>query len=145
MPAIDRRAVLAGALVAFVVVVPTAVIAELAIGDDAGDRSAWAFLSMLVIIAGLVAGGAVAGARQPNTPLVHGAVAATLVYVVVQGVGLVRGLLAGDEVLWQGLVFFFLLSASCGTFGGFIAAARRSRRLAEQPGSGSGSDEAERS
>lgn len=137
--AIDRRAVVAGALAAAVVVVPAAVFNDAVAPDEGDDASAAVFLAFLLILGGLALGGFVAGRRQPNTPLVHGAAAAALTYLVLQGVFLLRRAIVGDAIDTSvlGVVFLALLAASAGMAGGLVASWRHSRRIDATNGGGS--------
>ena len=137
MPAVDRRAVLIGALVAAAVVLPAAFLNAAVAPDEGDDASAAVYLAYLLILGGFFVGGFVAGRLQPNTPLVHGAVAAALAYLVLQGAFVVRRVVAGESVAVFGIVFLTLLVASCGMGGGLLASWRHGRRIdrASQEGS----------
>jgi putative membrane protein (TIGR04086 family) len=116
---IDRAAVVAGATRA-------AIIAGLAILVAQAVRSLTdtnANLALyLVLLGGLVAGGHLAGRRQPQSPLTHGALAAVAAYAVllavVTGVRLALGRELADPVSF---VFNGLMAASAGIFGGYLA------------------------
>jgi predicted permease len=129
VPALDRHAVLIGAVVAAVIVVPAAFFNDAVAPDEGDDASAAVFLAFLLILGGLAAGGFVAGRLQPNTPLLHGAAAAALTYVAIQGVLAVRKVVIDEPVSWLAIVFLTLLAASCGMAGGLLASWRHSRRI----------------
>ncbi len=81
---LDRGIVGRGVAVAAVIAVPAALIGLWASdGDDLG----WlAGLAVLVVLAGLVIGAAVAAHRQQvGAPLAHGVLTALILFVVVQG------------------------------------------------------------
>lgn len=125
-------AVVVGALSAAVIVVPATVLNNFLVDDDTSDASGWVMLSFLVILLGFFIGGLVAGDRERNTPLVHGAAAALLAYVVIQGLFLVKLLITGDSVeSWIGVVFLALLAASTGMAGGLGASWLQGRRMAD--------------
>jgi predicted permease len=131
LPELDRRAVLTGALVGALVVLPAAFLNNAAAPDEgSGDDASWVvFLAFLLILGGLALAGFVAGRAQPNTPLLHGAVAAALTYVVIQGAFAVRRAIVDEPVSWLGIVFLTLLAASCGMGGGLLASWQHSRRI----------------
>lgn len=128
---IHPPAVALGALVALAVAVPAAILAQTL--DEVGsvdDDSAWLVVLFVVILAAMVAGGWFAATRRPDAPLTNGALAALSAYVLVQTIGAVRLLLAGDRVTWAAIPFFALLSAASGMTGGLLAdhRARHPRR-----------------
>lgn len=125
MSPLDVRAVLSGAVVALVIAVPPAVLAQIESDRDALEGSNWVLLLFAVVLAGFVVGGAVAARRGPSNPLLNGAAAALLAYAVVQGYGIVRRLGDGDDIRWLGMVFAALLAASCGTVGAIVGTIRQ--------------------
>ena len=123
---LDRRAVGAGTLVALAIAAPPALIAQALTSVDAvGEDSGWLFLFLPVVFAGFTIGGYTAARRRTDTPLLHGAVAALLAFLVVQVIGVVRQLIAGDEIRWARITFNAMLSACLGAIGGIIAARRQ--------------------
>jgi predicted permease len=129
VPALDRRAVLIGAVVAAVIVLPGAFLNDAVKPTDGEDPSTAVFFAYLLILGGFFVGGYVAGRLQPNTPLIHGAIAAALAYLALQGAFVVRRLLADESVAVLGILFLTLLVASCGMGGGLLASWRHSRRI----------------
>jgi xanthosine utilization system XapX-like protein len=85
---------------------------------------------VLGVLLGLVIGGFFAARDQRvGAPLTNGIVAALGVYVVVQGLGIVKRLIAGDELNWAKYASSMLLSIVAGTVGALLAAvAAGSRR-----------------
>lgn len=116
MDGIDRSAILRGAGVAALVAVPAGIVQNL-VGRDSG----LALPLFLVILVGLGAGGYAAGRAAPGNLLVHGALAALAVYLVVQAVGVAARLARGEAVSWLSIPFFALFSLSCGMVGGYLA------------------------
>jgi putative membrane protein (TIGR04086 family) len=116
---IDRAAVVAGATRA-AIISGLAILAAQAI-RSLTDTNANLVL-YVVLLAGLVAGGHLAGRRQPQSPLTHGALAAVAAYAVllavVTGVRLALGRELADPVSF---VFNGLMAASAGIFGGYLA------------------------
>lgn len=124
MRAPELRPVLIGAVVALVIAVPPAVLAQVQSDRDALEGSNWVLLLFGVVLVAFMVGGGVASRRGPTNALVNGAAAAILAYAVVQGYGVIRRLGDGEEVRWVGIVFAALLAASCGTVGAVIATIR---------------------
>ena len=125
---VDLRAVAAGAGAALAIAVPAAILAQVL--DEAGtvdDNSSWLMVLFVVILLGMGIGGHVAADRRLDAPLTNSAVAAIAAYLLVQTIGAVRLLAAGDQVTWAAIPFFALLSASAGMAGGLVAD-RRARR-----------------
>lgn len=125
---IHPRAVAAGAGVALAICVPAAILAQVL--DEAGsveDDSSWLLVLFGVILFGMATGGYVAANLRLDAPLTNSAVAAVAAYLLVQTVGAVRLLAAGDDVTWAAIPFFALLSATAGMVGGLVAD-RRARR-----------------
>ena len=129
VPALDRRAVLLGAVVAAAVVGPAAFFNDAVAPEEGDEASGAVFLAFLLILGGLAIGGFVAGRLQPNTPLLHGAAAAATAYLTIQGVLAARRLLADESVSWLAIVFLALLAASCGMVGGLFASWRHARHI----------------
>ena len=126
---LDRRAILIGALVSTAIVLPGAFLNDAVKPDDHEDPSAAVYVAYLLILGGFFLGGYVAGRLQPNPPMIHGAVAAALAYLALQGIFLVRRLVADESVAVLGILFLTLLVASCGMGGGLLASWRHSRRI----------------
>jgi hypothetical protein len=125
MAKIDWRAAATGALAALVLVLPAALIGAIVVSDDANNG---VFAFYFVIMAGMLAGGFVAGSKRPDAPLTHGAVAALLAYALAQGLALLVKAVAGSKLRSPAVyVFDALLMASLGVVGGLIAERRNAR------------------
>jgi len=125
---LDRPAVLKGMAIAGAIAVPFALL-----GLAASDESSlgWAgWLSVLGVLLGLVIGAFIAARDQDvGAPLTNGIVAAVGVYVVVQGIGIIKRAVAGDELNWAKYASSLLLSIVAGTVGALLASlATASRR-----------------
>lgn len=119
---VHPRAVAVGAGVALAICVPAAILAQVL--DRAGtidDDSSWLLVLFVVILLGMGIGGYVAAVRRLDAPLTNGAVAALSAYLLVQTIGAVRLLAAGDDVTWAAIPFFALLAAAAGMAGGLVA------------------------
>ena len=73
MTKIDLPAVAVGALTSLVLIVPAAVIARIVAGGDLS--SGWDTGFTIYIFVATFIGAGVAGRRQPDTPMMHGAAA----------------------------------------------------------------------
>ena len=128
--ALDRRAVLTGAVWCLVIAMPAAVVQSVLADEDAGtDQSNWVFLALLAIVAAYLLGGAQAGKRALDAPFLNGAAATVAAFGVVQLVGIVVRLARGDGISVVALVFNALLAASIGTVGAWFGARRGAAAL----------------
>jgi hypothetical protein len=118
---LDARAIVTGAIVAAVITVPVSLLAP------ENRDSTLNLVLYTIIIAGLVLGGFAAGRQAPDFALSNGALAPLLMFVVVQGFGVVRNLASGDRVNLFAIVFNAFLATSCGVVGGAIAYRQRNR------------------
>lgn len=115
----DVRAVLDGAAVAAMIAVPVQIIARLIVDEDEG--SGWSAVLTLIILAALVLGAGVAAWRQDReTPLSHGIVTATGVFVAIQVVFSIVKVVQGDDIHWGRIVTSFGLSMVAGVIGGML-------------------------
>ena len=128
---LDPRALREGALVAAVVAVPAGVVGRVL--SDRPDQPDWLWVLVVVVLAGLVAGAAVAASRQDRGfPLTHGVVTAVGVFVAVQTVGILIRLLRGDSISWSRVTSSLLLSLMAGMAGGLLGSAFLSQRAARR-------------
>jgi hypothetical protein len=115
----DLRAVWNGASTAAMIAVPVQVIARLVV--DENDRSGWSVVLTLLILFGLVLGSGVAAWHQRrNTPLSHGVVTASGVFIMVQVIFSVMKLIQGDSIAWGRIVVSLGLSLVAGICGGML-------------------------
>src|SRR5437764_12582608 len=125
MAKIDWRAAGTGALAALVLVLPAALIGAIVVSDDANNG---VFAFYFVIMAGMLAGGFVAGSKRPDAPLTHGAVAALLAYAVAQLLAVLVKAVTGSKLRSPAVYAFdALLMASLGVVGGLIAERHNAR------------------
>jgi putative membrane protein (TIGR04086 family) len=122
---IDWRAVGAGVVAALVLALPAALIGAVVVTDESNNG---VFVFFLVIMAGMLVGGFVAGSKRPDSPLTHGAVAAVLGYLAAQTVTVLVRVVDGSK-LRSPVVYVFnaLLMASLGVVGGLVAERRNAR------------------
>jgi hypothetical protein len=115
---LDWRAVGFGTAVGLAIAIPGAILG--------GVTDVVAFA--LLVFAGFVAAGVVAGSKGPSTPFTHGIAAGVAVWLVVQGIGTLLVVAKDEELHPLGYIFNGLLAAGLGLLGGLIAE-RRSARL----------------
>lgn len=125
MPTLDWKAVGAGVLAALVLALPAGLIGAVVVTDESNNG---VFVFFLVIMAGMLVGGFVAGSKRPDSPFTHGAAAAVIAYAAAQTVTVIVRLV-GDNKLRSPVVYVFnmLLMASLGVVGGLIAERRNAR------------------
>jgi putative membrane protein (TIGR04086 family) len=122
---IDWRAVGVGVIATLVLALPAALIGAIVVTDESNNG---VFAFFLVIMAGMVVGGFVAGSKQPDSPLTHGALAAVIGYAAAQTVTILVRVVDGSK-LRSPVVYVFnaLLMASLGVVGGLVAERRNAR------------------
>ena len=116
---LDRQALYEGASVAAMIAVPAAVLGRIL--SNRRNELGWLWILVVIVLVGLVLGAGVAAWRQEKgLPLTHGIVTAVGVFVVVQAVGVLVQLVAGDSVNWSRIASSLLLSLMAGTVGGVL-------------------------
>lgn len=122
---IDWRAVGAGVVAALVLALPAGLIGAIVVTKNSDNR---VFVFLLAILAGMFVGGFVAGSKQPDTPLTHGALAGAVAYLVAQTATVFVGVFSNND-LKSPVVYVFntLLSASFGVVGGLVAERRNTQ------------------
>ena len=120
--ALDLAAVARGTAVGVAVSLPASLVGLAVV--DGGSPPALVLAFLVLVLAGLGAGGYVAARRVPSAPLGNGAVAAVAAFALVQSGGLVRRLVAGEPVSLPSLAFAAFLASCCGLLGGFAASRR---------------------
>lgn len=118
---LDAASVGLGAVTTMAVGIPVATIGSVVL-DDGSDL---VFLFAVLALLGFLAGGYVAGHRQPTAPMTHGAVAALAGFTVAQAVAAVLQLARDESVSAVAVVFNALLAANIGLGGGAWGARRR--------------------
>ena len=115
----DLRALWNGASTAAMIAVPVQVIARLVV--DENKRSGWSVLLTLAILFGLVLGSGVAAWHQRrNTPLSHGVVTSSGVFIVIQVIFSIVKLIQGDSISWGRIIVSLGLSLVAGICGGML-------------------------
>lgn len=116
---LDLRAITSGASVAAMIALPVQIIARVVVDED--DRSGWSSLLTLVILAALVLGAGVAAwHQQRNTPLSHGVITSSSVFIGLQAIFSVIKALQGDPIAWGRIVVSLGLSLVAGVCGGLL-------------------------
>jgi putative membrane protein (TIGR04086 family) len=129
LPHLERRSILLGAGLTMALAVPPALLGVLLSEDDSMEGSTWVPVLFAWIVLSFLVGGFVAARAQPHAPLAHGALAALLAYLIVQGIGVVRHLVSDEDVKWVSIAFAALLASSTGTVGGIVANHLRLRAI----------------
>ncbi|CAB4704113.1 unannotated protein [freshwater metagenome] len=115
----DLRALWNGATTAAMIAVPVQVIARLAVDED--RQSGWSVLLTLLILGALVLGAGVAAwHQQRSTPLSHGVLTSSGVFITVQIVFSVIKVIQGDSISWGRIVVSLGLSLVAGICGGML-------------------------
>ncbi len=125
---IDWEVVLAGAALAAAIDVPAMVL-----GTTLSRDSALVIPLYFVLLAGQVAAGAYAARHHLEAPLVHGALAPLVAYVVIVIVVVVVRAIDGRTPDVTALVFNGFMAATAGIFGAMIATRTRTRRQHSTP------------
>ncbi len=115
MAKLDWSVIGTAVLSGLVVVVPAAVVSQLFVSEE--STSALAYVFLIVIMFGFATCGYAAARLKSTTPMMHGAVAALLTYVIVQGVGIVTSIIRGNDINPIGYPLLAGLAASCGLLG----------------------------
>jgi len=92
---------------------------------DLTDVEALPFFAVILFLGGV--GGFGAAKLAPERPLPNGAAAAAFGYVLVQGIGVIRHLITGEDSTIVTYVFLTLLMATCGMLGAMVE--RRTRPM----------------
>lgn len=133
-----RQAFWRGVATTLVVALPVAVLNQVLVaGDRLEDRSPWVLVFWLLILFGAAAGGWAVLRLAPGAGLALAAGAAATAYLVVQSVGIVRRLAAGEPLSWVAFPFLAVLMATTGMLGGLFAR-RMAGRYAPGPTDDSG-------
>ena len=116
----DLEAIKAGASVATLLAVPPTLIARFMIDDTSGTNG-WAPLLLLLAIFGFVIGsGQAAWRQQRGTPILHGMITSTGVFVVAQSVFALVKLAMGDDLRFMRIATSFSLAMFAGLIGGLL-------------------------
>jgi predicted permease len=123
----DVRALAVGAAAGLAIALPAALLAQVADATSSGDDPPAVVLPLfLVTLTGLGVAGFVAASKRPDAPLRHGSLAALAAFVLVQGLGIARNLVAGNDVSIAAALFNATVATGLGVLGGYVAE-RRSR------------------
>lgn len=137
LPALEPAPALwRGIVTALVIVVPAGVLNQLLV--DSGDidaASPVAIVFWVLILAGGAAGGWAVVRLSPDASLLYAAGAAAGAYLIVQGFGVVRRLVAGEDLSWLAYPMLAMMMATFGLFGGMFAR-RWHRTIGDDRGTG---------
>ena len=133
--AIDRIAVLKGALVEIALIIPTAIIvAVVTSGDPLTTSNLWVIEVLIILVAPVIAG-AVAARGHTEAPLTYGAVAAAVGYAGVVLIGGVKRIFDGRGFYSVSVVVLILLllgiTVTLGMTGAYLVFRRELRERRE--------------
>lgn len=132
MPKIDWLTVRTSASAGLMIIIPSAILSAVIIGDD--GAFAWSVLFAFLILLGFFVAGFGAGRLRSDTPMMHGSLSAISCYVVVQVFGVIRRLVAGESINPISYPLFLMIAATCGIAGAVFAdwSARKTARMQRQ-------------
>ncbi len=116
----DLEAIKAGASVAALLAVPPTLIARFMIDDTSGTNGWAPLLSLLAIFGFVIGAGQAAWRQQRGTPILHGMVTATGVFIVAQSVFAVIKVAMGDDLRFMRIATSFSLAMFSGLIGGLL-------------------------
>ncbi len=122
--AVDPKVVVYGAAVQIVIAVPPALVVSALRRDDMGAESnLWLVAALFALVVGPAVAGVLVGRRRPDSPLLHGALASGAAWALVAVVGLLRAVLADDDVaeLVASLLTIAPIQIGIGVLGAFFA------------------------
>ena len=110
-----------GVVTALVVALPVAIFNQLLIsaGDITAD-SPFVLMFWVLILFGASAGGWAVVRMAPEAALAHCAAAGAITYVIVQAIGIVRRLWAGEQLSWWAFPLLTLMMATAAMLGGMF-------------------------
>lgn len=114
-------ALIRGMFTALFLFVPAALLNLVVNGPSEGGSPAVAAIFYIAILLGAGSGGWATIRLSTDAPLWTASAAPAAAYLIVQGFGIIRRLVSGDEVRWGAYVFLILLVATCGMLGGMFA------------------------
>lgn len=126
---VHAPALVRGAAVGFVIAAASILLWQLCDAVfDLGEDSSVVFAFYLVVLAGWVTAGFVAGRRAPDAPYTHGVLAAVASFLPIAVAGVVLALARSEDVPAVEMVFNLLVAGSAGVVGGLVAGSTMMRR-----------------
>lgn len=119
MENLDWAAIRHAATGGLVVLVPAAILTEIFVDGSSGG--ALAFLFFAITMFGFATAGFGAGRLRSDRPMVHGMIAALAAWAVIQAFGVIKLLIAGDDITWLALPLTALIASSAGVAGAVFA------------------------
>lgn len=131
MTQLDWLAIRTSATAGLMIVIPSAVLSEVLIGDDGAPG--WTILFSVLTVLGFVIAGFGAGRLRNDTPMSHGAMAAFVCWAVVQLFGAIRRLIADEPLNVASYPLIAAIAVASGIVGALFAdwSQRRTRRSAQ--------------
>lgn len=116
---LDWLTIRTSAIAGLIIVLPSAILSEAFVGDDGAPG--WTVFFSILILVGFVIAGFGAGRLRDDTPMIHGAMAALVCWAVVQFLGAVRRLIAGDPLNLAGYPVIAAIAMGAGIIGAMFA------------------------
>ena len=127
---IEPLVIARGAALALLLAVPAA-LANVVLAAQDAPSGPLLNLTLLIMLAGFIAGGFGAGYEATNEAARHGALAAVAAFVLVQVIGILGRLDRGDDISLGSIIFLGLLAAVAGTLGALAGARPKAGRSQE--------------
>ena len=120
----DRaRVVGLGSGAALAVALPAAVLAQVIdTASTTDDAPAAVYALVMVVLGGIALGGWVAGRRRPDRPAQVGALVGLAAIAVVQVLGVIRRIVAGDDVAWATIPLVLVVAMGLAAIAAFLGA-----------------------
>ncbi|MBW3610546.1 MAG: hypothetical protein KY438_03315 [Actinobacteria bacterium] len=140
MRSVEPGAVLPGALTAAVIALPVGLAGQIVVDGTRTNSSVLALVFLVPILVAFAAGGFVTARRAGAAPLTNGALAAVAAFALIQGVGVVRRLVSGEDISPASLAFAAFLAYSCGLVGALAAQRQATGRASGTSAAGQTTD-----
>jgi hypothetical protein len=115
-----------GALVIAMFAGPCVILAQV-VSDRPSHSGVVSALLFFGVVFGFAVGGFGAARARPDAPLAHGILAAVVAFSVIQGLGVVRRLIAGNSLHVGSMLFSFMVATVAAMAGAMLVNSRGNR------------------